>query len=291
MMLYKPREGGYLVPKAVFMRRLLILLLAIVWGERANAQNFILGVPIYDTIVKNAAWSTLSSSGFLCASAFVEIDTALVNRVHGVNYYLLITGSTLMKDSLRMLDKRNSDLGPMNPGDSVLLSHNNAIRTFATFKIYFGSRSTNGQFSYAIMASGTPTSLTDTFMCKEDYRITGTPRLQNCVPAGSYFNCNLATCVVQEPLVELNVGSSKNQQMFLIYPTVTHDVLNYNYQLRGQTRFELTDGMGRITRSQHLLPGKQSGTIDISGLVGGVYYYRLLGDVTEVMRGRIIIQN
>src|SRR6187549_492516 len=129
------------------MRQIAITLLLFVCFFQSRAQKYVLGVPIYDTI-KKGSFNVFPHWTYLCTGARVFTDMTIANAVTGVNYYLLITGSTLKKDSLRQGDDRNNDLGPVNVGDSFLLTHNNAIRDWGTYDLYFGTIVSQGNFKY-----------------------------------------------------------------------------------------------------------------------------------------------
>jgi len=271
------------------MRLIATIFLLCACLENGRAQKFVLGVPIYDTI-KSWSHNTYPKAAYLCVSAEIGVDTGIVNIVSGVTYHLLITGSTFMKDSLRLMDDRHNDLGPVNVGDSFLLTHNNSIRDWATLVLLFGSRTTGGTFYYAIIAAGTPTSLTDTFFCKEDVRMIGGISIHNCNRFSIRHTCNLATCVVEEPFITLHAGKGKIEPVFQIAPTLVYDILRFRYAFGtgNEGRLLMFDQFGRTMGAIELAGDQRSAEADISSYRPGVYHYRLLINGVVAKTGKFV---
>jgi hypothetical protein len=269
--------------------RILIVLLYLIWAIPINAQTFTSGVPVYDTI-KRDSFTTQSTYASLCPSSTVLFDSTAANRVSGVSYYLKITGSALMKDSLRAISRIHADLGPVNVGDSFLLTNNAAIFEGSYYTLRFGSRWTSGEFYYVIMAVGTPTKAGQPYVCKADIGRQASGSVDFCSPnfTNIYTTIKIA-CSIGGVTTAIVQPSIYPDSEFRVYPSPASKVLILDYSLRQAARFVITDQYGRDVQTAVMSAGPQLLQLSTTHLTPGIYSYRVIVNNLTLKVGRFSV--
>lgn len=242
----------------------------------ANAQNYYVGVPVYDTV---QTLTTNSMNSINCPYGEASITSSLItNMPTGVNLYFKILSSQLSTGCLNI-----TGLGIMNVGDSSLITTTNSQFEWSSLNGY-------GNMTYGIFAVGTPTIVGDSFFCSSQWTFSIAYLADGCAGywetdyyhTGSQTNCTVDSAIATSTSNFYESGISIYPNPFSITATI---VLQKEVK---SAIFEMFDVLGQKVKQQQLTNSKTE--ISRDNLAIGVYIYQIISGGKTLERGKIIIQ-
>lgn len=249
----------------------LAAVMAVCSPKTGQCQVYSPNVPVYDTITPRLTL-TCPTSALPCIGAEIFVDTAIINQISGLSYYVKFFAGNMSANT--MIEVNSSTT--INAGDSIRLTNN-------YHELQFVAPTGGGYFYYQIYAIGTPTQAGDSFYCTRD--LWGYSRIivDGCVNTRSdYWDAyGPMNCAVASPG---GTSSLMPDNAYKVFPNPFSDVLNLHFETLQPLEITLRDLYSKVIYREHFVSDV---SLHTDKLASGLYFYQVQGINGMVAAGKV----